>query len=364
MIPWWNAILGENEIQGVRRAILDRNISQGSLTQQFETATARALKTPHAVATTSGSMALFMALLVHDIGPGDEVLIPARTFVATAHAVLLTGAETVLVETLSHIPIMNVDRIEEHITPRTRAILPVHLNGRGVDMNRLNAIAERYGLFVIEDAAQAMFSKNREGFLGTHSHVGCFSLGMSKMIPTGQGGMLVTGSKKKSQALKMLRNHGVKDTFSSAYQQFGFNFKYTDLQAAIGLCQLAGVQTKINHLNKIYHRYLEGLSSLYPIQLIPVRTEEGEVPLYPEALCPERDDLIRYLASQNIQARPFSPDMGASPHIRGDRPKPAPSVFQKEGLFLPGGPDQPLQNIDRVLETLKLYHRKKFNEKN
>src|SRR3989338_9636586 len=169
---WWNIEFGDEEADATSLAIRMKNISQGKLTLEFEQKLAEILEVPYVVCTTSGSMALLMAYMALGIKPGDEIIIPNRTFIATAHAAMLLGAKGVLVDARPDLPTMDVSQLEREVTARTRAIMPVHLNGRAVDMTAVNQVAKEYGLLVVEDAAQALFSRNADGFLGTQSDAG------------------------------------------------------------------------------------------------------------------------------------------------------------------------------------------------
>ena len=194
MIPWWKTTFGEQEIQKVTEAISNGHISQGPITEEFETRLAEALDVPYVVATTSGSVALLMALMAFGIQPDDEVIVPNRTWIATAHAVKMIGAKVVLVDVQPDLPIMEVAQLEQKITPRTKAIIPVHLSGRSADMDAIREIAKAHGLLIIEDAAQALFSKYRGEYCGTQSDAGCFSFSVAKLLPTGQGGAIAIRS--------------------------------------------------------------------------------------------------------------------------------------------------------------------------
>lgn len=356
-ISWWRTSFGDEELAGLAGALSNEHVSQGPVTDQFEKEFARALGVPYAVATTSGSVALLMALMALGIGRDDEVIVPNRTFIATAHAALLLGAKVVLVDVEPEAPNIDVARVRAAITSRTRAIMPVHLNGRASDMGEINRIAAEYGLRVVEDACQALFSKNSAGFLGTQSDAGCFSLGVTKLISSGQGGMIVTKNPETYERLKLVRNHGVPDTFAGTYSQVGFNFKFTDLLASIGLVQLGRASSRVERVKAVYQRYAAGLARLeLPfLQLIPVDVPGGEVPLYVEALCPRREHLMDFLTSRGIQTRPFHPDLHLSPYLNNRGKFPNSKRFGKQGIFLPCGPDQPLENVDRVLDALDNY---------
>ena len=200
-ISWWWVKFGESEIANVTQAISRGQISQGKVTAEFEAKFASMLNVKYAVATTSGTTALYLALFAMGVGAGDEVIIPDRTWVATAHAAYMLGAKVVLVDTYADTPVIDVDQVERKITERTKVILPVHINGRACNLERWQTLARKHNIKIIEDAAQAMFSKSNGHYLGTTSDLGCFSFAMSKLISTGQGGMVVTND----EALKNLR---------------------------------------------------------------------------------------------------------------------------------------------------------------
>ena len=169
--------------------------------------------------------------------------------------------------------------LEDKITKRTKAIIPVHLNGRSADINNLKYIAKKNDLIIIEDACQALLSKNKDGFLGTQSDAGCFSFGMSKLLPTGQGGMVVTNKKDIYDRLLLARNNGVENIISPEYKIYGANFKFSDVLAAIGLSQLDVLSQRINNLKNIYSNYEKVITNLSTIKLIPISYQEGEIPL-------------------------------------------------------------------------------------
>ena len=354
-ISWWRTNFGADEAAGVSEALAGERISQGPVTAALEEELAQALEVRHALVTTSGSAALALAFYAMGVGPGDEVIVPNRTWIATAHAVLLTGAKVVLADTLPGLPVLDAAEVRAKITPRTKAVVPVHLNGRSVDMDALFGLAREHGLKVVEDACQALFSRNRSGFLGTQSDAGCFSLGVTKLIATGQGGVVVTNDSETYARLKLLRNHGVVDNFTDAWGGFGFNFKFTDLLAAIGRVQLSRAAEKIGHVHEVYARYREGLNELPFLALVPVCVPDGELPLYVEVLCSERQQLIEHLSRSGIQARPLPPSLHTSPYLGNEGEFPNSLPFAENGMYLPCGPSQPLENVALVLEALRRF---------
>lgn len=355
LVPYWRTELGQAEIDRIADSVRGGCLSQGKVTEQFEAELAALFGVPYAVCTTSGSAALFMAVSALGVGRGDEVIVPNRTFVATAHAVMLAGAGVRLVDTNKDDTLVDASLIESRITPRTKAIIAVHLNGNDADMRTINAVAARRGLKVIEDAAQAFYSRNADGFLGAQSDLGCFSLGVTKFITTGQGGVVITKSRELRDRLVRFRSHGVLSTFAADYENFGFNLKYNDILASAGLAQLRKLEVKRKaHLDcyQHYRRELRGLEDF--IRILTVDEAEGNVPLWVEALVAGRDEVVARLGAENIQLRPFLPDLDRSPHL-GPQGCDFPNSrrFSAHGVFLPCGPDLPRPAMDLAIAALK-----------
>jgi perosamine synthetase len=354
-IPFWMTAIGEEERAAVNKAMENRQYSAGPVTAEMEAEISRALDVPYVLCTTSGSMAMMMGLVATGIGPGDEVIVPTRTFIATAHAASLLGAKVVLVDSSADNTNMDVGEVAAKITSRTRAIMPVHLNGRSCDMTAINALAESHGLVVIEDACQGIFSRGKEGFLGTLGDAGCFSFGMVKLVSTGQGGAIATRRKDLYETLKAMRNHGVADVVSHTYLMPGHNFKFNDIQASIGLWQVRRGLEKVSHVNAVYKRYREALEDLPFINILPVDIEGGEAALWTEVTSNDRDALMFYLAENGIQTRKFIPCVHTAPHFQGQGSFPNSDRFNNIGFNLPCGPDLPIEFVERTIEALKSY---------
>lgn len=349
----WRTTFNTGEAEAIAQAMAHEHVSQGPVVAEFERQLAAYLGVPYVVATTSGSMALLMSLWVSGIGPGDEVIVPNRTWIATAHAPFLLGATVKLVDVEPRRPIMDARLIEGAISGRTKAIIPVHLCGRSADMRAINEIAGRHGLIVVEDAAQALGSRNLDGFLGTQSDVGCFSFSVAKIIATGQGGIVVTKSEKTYKKLVAMRTHGVGDIVNATWDQPGFNFRFTDVLAAIGIEQLKLLPGRMEKVNTIYRLYQEGLAGLPFIKLIQVNLEAGEIPVYVEALCEARDQLIGFLADRGIQCRPFYPGLNQARYLNNSDSYPNSEPFGRWGLYLPAGPEQPVENVSEVIKVIR-----------
>ncbi len=356
-IPWWRVKFSEDDVEKVSESIRNGKMSMGSVTEEFEQRMAEALDVPYVVATSSGSIALLMSLMALGIKAGDEVIIPNRTWIATAHAPMMLGAKPVLVDVLSDRPVMDTSLIKEKINSKTKAIIPVQLCGCAVEMEEVWKIAKEYNLAVVEDTAQGLFSKYNGTYMGTQSEIGCFSMAVSKLVSTGQGGFTVTRNKQLYEQMKLIRTHGVANVKAATpFTGMGFNFRYTDIHASIGLVQLDKVNDRIENLKKLYEKYKSGLSDLNFLKLIPLDIERGEIPLYIEVLVEERERLVEYLFSNNIETRLIYPDLDSAIHLECKGDFPNTQVFGKQGLVLPCGPDQSIENVDRVLKSLQTYN--------
>ncbi len=235
MIPIAKPMIGDAEKQAVMEVLDSGMLAQGPRTARFEERFAQACGVKHAIATTSGTTALHMALLANGVGEGDEVITTPFTFIASANSILFTGAQPVFVDIDPETFNIDPEQVAKAVTPRTKAIMPVHLYGYMCDMDALQAIADRHGLKIVEDACQAIgaaYHGQPAGSLGT----GCFSLYATKNVMSGEGGMITTSDDAVAEKCRLLRNHGMQRRYY--HDMLGFNFRMTDLCAAIGLAQL------------------------------------------------------------------------------------------------------------------------------
>ena len=232
--------IGTEEKEAVMAVLDSGMLAQGRRTAALEEAFAALCGTRHAIATSSGTTALHLALLAHGIGPGDEVITTPFSFVATANSILFTGAKPVFVDIEADCFNIDAEQVARAVTPRTKAILPVHLYGQPCDMDALQAIAAEHNLAIVEDAAQAVGACYRgqpAGSFGT----GVFSLYATKNVMAGEGGMITTDEDEVAERARLLRNHGMRTRYH--YEMLGYNFRTSDLHAAIGLVQLARLET-------------------------------------------------------------------------------------------------------------------------
>ena len=252
MIPIARPQMGEEEKERVWEAMSSGSLAQGPRVKQLEDEFAAFVGADHAVATSSGTTALHLALLGHEIGPDDEVITVPFTFIASANSIVYTGARPVFVDIDERDFTMDVDQVEAAITPRTKAIMPVSLYGQPADMPAIAEIAERRGLAVIEDAAQAHGAAVGGQKSGTWG-AGAFSFYPTKNMTTGEGGMITTRDGAYAERVRLLREHGMKVRYH--HDIVGYNFRMTDIAAAIGLAQLPKLPSYNERRRSIAARY-------------------------------------------------------------------------------------------------------------
>jgi len=248
-IPIAKTYFDDNDINNIIKPLQTGWVVQGQYVGQFEKKFCEFTKAPYAVAVTSGSTALNMALAALGVKPGDEVIVPAFTWIATANAVEHLGGKVVFCDIKLDSYNIDINKIEEKITPQTKAIIPVHLFGLPAEMDKIRQITNTYGLRIVEDAACGFGAYYDDKHVGNFGDIGCFSFHPRKAITTGEGGMLVTSDKKLADLLYALRNHGAtisdferhnsKEAFLlSEYKYLGYNYRMTDIQGALGVSQI------------------------------------------------------------------------------------------------------------------------------
>jgi dTDP-4-amino-4,6-dideoxygalactose transaminase len=269
-IPLSDIDFGTDEEQAVLEVVRSRWLTMGAVTQQFEQEFAEALRVRHALAVNSATAALHLACIAAGLGPGDEVILPSLTFVATANAVRYTGATPVFAD-IEGEGSLNISprAIEACLTPRTRAILVMHYGGYPCDMPAIVALAQTHGLIVLEDAAHAVGSELDGCMLGAWGAMGCFSFFSNKNMTTGEGGMLVTDDDALADKVRVLRSHGMTSltwdrhkghAWSYDVVDLGYNYRLDELRSALGRVQLKKLERN-NQIRRertiLYHRLLE-----------------------------------------------------------------------------------------------------------
>lgn len=353
-IPWWQVDLGPEAASAAFKAVASGNLSQGMLTETMEAEVARLVGSQFGIATSSGSTALTLALMAAGAKPGDRVICPAYTWVATAHAAHILGCSVELVDIEPDRPVMDINKVPEASDKRTFAI-PVHMNGHATDVTTLR----QKGYAVIEDAAQAMGSVVDGRMLGTLGHLGCYSFSVSKIIGSGQGGIVVTDSEEIVASARRARTHGVVDVFApEAWESLGHNFRFNDVLAAVLLTQIPRIAERLDHARNLADQYHKHLHTCQGVKLVRHSTT-AEVGPYIEARVNRmhRDKLVDYLNSRGIGARKAFPPLSSAKYMNPNPSAQFPnsSNWSAEVLYLPSGPGLSIKSLERVCESIQAY---------
>lgn len=306
-IPFAQPLININDTTSkIKKVLIENFPNEGSQTKEFEKILCKFLKVKYAVSTTSGTTAIFLALKANGIKHNDEVIIPNITFPATANAVTMAGAKPVLVDINPHNVLIDEKSLIKKINKKTKCVIPVHVSGRGSNIKKIVTICKRKSIKVIEDAAEALGSKNGKKFLGTFGNAGCFSFAPNKIITTGQGGVVVTNNKKTYLNLIRLKDQGRVGPATGSEDKYvskGYNFKFTNLQSCLGLSQFKNFNWRVKKLKKIHNIYLKNLKQNTNFKIIDFNLKKGEVPLWTDIYCKKRNSLLNFLKSKNIQSK-------------------------------------------------------------
>ena len=291
------------------KKVLKENFpNEGKYTRIFENKLSKLLNVKYVVACTSGTISIFLGLKALGVRREDEVLVPNITFPATLNAISLLGAKPVLVDVNKETLLMSVKNLKKKINKKTRAILPVHISGRGSNVKEIAKVAKKNKLFIVEDAAEAFMSSINKKYLGTFGDVGCFSFAPNKIITTGQGGAIVTNTKSVYLKLKQLKDQGRIGSTTGGednYESIGYNFKFTNLQASLGVAQLETIKLRIKTLRNNHLFYKKNIKKNKNLKLFNFNLKSGELPLWTDISCTKRNKLFKFLKSKNIIGRYF-----------------------------------------------------------
>lgn len=348
--------IGKPEKDNVLECLQSGWITQGPYVEQFERAFADFIGVDHAVAVCNGTAALHLMLEALHIGYGDEVIVPALTFVATVNAITYTGATPVFADVKSGTWCVDPKDVEKKINGRTRAILAVHLYGSMADMAALGALAKHYDLVLLEDAAEALGAKQRLMHAGRHGKAGAFSFYGNKTITTGEGGMITTEDAALAKRLRSLRGHAQSETRRYWHEGLGYNYRMTDLQGALGCGQMGRIFDILDWKASIAQTYKSRLESKVEFQ----KTEDGDVHgnwatvvLLPEGI--DREMVAQSMAAHGVETRPAFPLISKMPmyqYFAINQALPISEDVSKRGLMLPNHPGLISPDVHRVAEVL------------
>ena len=300
-MPW----VGKEEYGAIAECFENNWITEGPKSKEFLKKLLDLIGARYGVLAPNGTLAIYMALKANDIGPGDEVIVPDFSFIASASAVIMAGARPIFNDVNKQNFQIDLSNAEKLVSPKTKAVMPVHIYGTIADMDMVSTFAERYGLMIIEDAAQALGVHYKGRHAGTFGKAGTFSFFADKTITTAEGGLVTTNDENVYQRLLYLRNQGRTKRGSFVHPELGFNFRITDLQSAIGLIQLDKLeQIKQRKLN-ILKRYQDNLSSIGQVSFLKDTPGAERIPFRVGILCDNSQSLLKHLQNSGIEPRTF-----------------------------------------------------------
>lgn len=366
MIPVCKPKISGNELKYVTDCIKTKWISSvGEYVTKFENAFASYCNVKYGIAVCNGTCALHLALASLDIGKGDEVIIPSFTMIATANAIMYTRARPALVD--SEMETWNIDpeKIEEKITKKTKAIMPVHTYGHPAKMDMINKIAEEHDLFVIEDAAEAHGAEYKGRKAGNLGDAGCFSFYGNKIITTGEGGMIVTDDKEIAEKAKLLRNQAMTNKRRFMHEQLGFNYRLTNIQAAIGLAQTEKADELVKDRIRNAEKYNKLLKKIKGVTLPPKAEWAKNVYwmysiLIEDHFGMDASKVEQELKKKGIETRPFFYPMHLQPVFKGkdeifpdiSGEYPNAENLSRKGINLPSSNELTEDEIKQIVEAL------------
>ena len=337
--------------------------SEGPFVKKFETEFAKTVNRNYGIGVCNGSVALDVAVAALGIGPGDEVIMPTFTIISCASAIVRAGTVPVLIDSDMDTWNMNVTQIEEKITKRTKAIMAVHIYGLPVDMNPVLKLAEKYNLFIIEDAAEVIGQTYYDKPCGSFGDISIFSFYPNKHITTGEGGMIVTNSEKLAKKCQSLRNLCFQPQQRFLHEDLGWNYRFSNIQAAIGVAQLEQLDQAIIRKREIGNQYQQKLKDINNIQLPLLKTDYSENVYWVFGIIikddkyPDAISIMNLLKSKNIGTRPFFWPMHEQPvfHKIGlfqNESHPISENIARNGFYIPSGLAITNEQIDIVSDAL------------
>lgn len=305
MIPQIQPWIDHEELEQLQRVISSTFVTENQLTAEFEARTRELTGAKHAITITNGTMALYVALKALGIKAGDEVIVPDLTFIATANAVIMAGGTPVFCDIRSDTFCIDVNKAESLISPRTKGIIPVHLYGQSADMQEIVSFSATYNLFILEDAAQGVGVRFNGKHVGTFGTLGVLSYYGNKTITCGEGGIVLTDDDRLAKEIYRLKNHGrdAKGTF--IHDHIGYNFSFTEMQAAVGIAQMNKLNRIIERKRKIYERYVTELTGVPGFEPVYIDRRCDPVFWFTSFLVKDAEKVADFLREKEIQTRRF-----------------------------------------------------------
>lgn len=321
-------------------------------TEELEKALCAVIGSRHCIMTVNGNIALILALMAMGVKAGDEVIVPNYTMIASINSVTMVGATPILVDVDPETLTLSTEIIAAARTSRTKAVMHVSLNNRSTSMEEIACYCKEHHLLLLEDAAQSLGCRIGGRHYGTFGDIGCFSFSTPKIISTGQGGCVVTDSDELAQQMRKIKNFGRTSGGIDVFDSFGINFKFTDVQAVIGLEQLKKLPDRVIRMRQMFDLYYNRLRSMTKM-IAP--QEDTWIPWFIDLFTPRRDALMAFLAKHNVQTRATYPEIHRTPMYLSDAVFPVSHMVSAEGLFLPSHLLLTDRDIHYVCDLIQLF---------
>lgn len=376
-IPVAQPLIGLEEIKNVNQCLNDNWISsKGVFIDKFESEFARYINAKYALSCSNGTVALHLALLALNISQQDEIILPAFTYIATSNAVKYCNAKPVFVDIKKETWNIDPDEVEKKITKKTKAIIVVHLYGNPVDMEKILKIARKHNLYVIEDAAESHGAVYNNKFVGSLGDISIFSFYGNKIITTGEGGMITTNNETLYEKIKLLKGQGMSEKKRYWFEIIGYNYRMTNIQAAIGLAQLKKINAFLKRRDKIKNWYLFYLKKYKLLNYLELpKTEKNSRPVcwlfslrikngYKKLI--NRDKLMSYLFSKGVETRPLFYPISEMPPYKylNLTKKNLPNTYEVSytGFNLPTFHQLKKSEVEYIVRNIMLYIDKKLRK--
>ena len=350
--PW----IDNDELEQLKRVVESTYLVEHTLTKEFEGLTQQLTKSKHVIAITNGTMALYCGLKALGIKEGDQVIVPNLTFIATANSVLMAGATPVFCDVYPDTFCIDIEKAESLINEKTKAIMPVHLYGQAADMEKIMDLAAKRKLLVIEDAAQGVGVKFNGQHVGTFGDVGILSYYGNKTITCGEGGVILTNNDLIASKCYKLKNHGREGKGVFVHDSIGFNFSFTEMQAAIGIAQMNKLDRIIEKKLEIYRTYNYAFKNIELLTPVHIDKRCNPVFWFTSFLTSNVNDLTNFLFEHGIQTRRFFYPLNLQPcysnfdYLKKDFP--ISSLVYEQGISLPSSYNLSREDQHFVIEKI------------
>ncbi len=357
--PW----IDSSEANYIKKVVRKTFLTEGKETEKFENFFVKKFKVKHAISVSNWSCGIFACLKALNIGKNDEVIVPNLTFIATLNSVILSGATPILCDVNEQNLSIDLNKIEKKITKKTKAIIPVHLYGHCCELSKLLKICKKNKIYMIEDAAQAIYSTYKKKKLGTLGIFGGFSFYGNKIITTGEGGIVFTNNSKLRDKIYEIKNHGRLKKGVFVHKEIGYNFMFTEMQAAIGNIQVKKLKKIINRKEKIFKIYKKELSDIKSISFMKNISNNKPVHWFTNIFTKDKARLKIFLSKNNIQTRDIFLPLNLQPCYRGknivknlNEKFPISNKIYKNGLSLPSSYDLKSSELKFIIKKIRKFY--------